>query len=142
MVNQNMEQLVNDVLEYRNNNGFNCLLISTDLIVKYNNATGKYPNDTNEIKRQSEEVILYLIDLGFKHNVDMVKVLNATTNIGKTLFFGMTLYNYEKVAVLLIDNDVRVNSIDQYFQTPSFEVSEETRKSNNFCFRLKAFNKE
>ena len=125
--NQNMDQLVNDVLKYQDD-GFNCLLISTNQIIGYKNATGKIPNDTIEIKRQSEELILYLINLEFEHGIDMDKILNATKNSGVTLFHQMTVFSYEKVALLLLDNDVRVNSINQYFQTPSLTVSDKTRK--------------
>ena len=128
--NQNMDQLVNDVLNYKNDDGFNCLMISTDLIVKYNNINGKDPDDTNEVKRQAGEVIHYLIELGLKHGVDMMNVLNATANGGETLFMIMTFHCYKKVAELLMNTGVLVNSIDQYFQIPSFRVSEENKEKS------------
>ena len=54
----------------------------------------------------------------------MEVVLNTTTNEGQTLFDRMTWFNFENLAYYLMNTDgIRVNSIDQYFQTASFQVS-------------------
>ena len=68
-----------------------------------------------------EESCLYLIDLAKKFNLDLEKILNHTTKNGQTLFHYASFYS-ERVTKRLLQEDVRVDTIDGLFQTASFIV--------------------
>ena len=71
--------------------------------------------------RETEESCLYLIQLAKKFNLDLDKILNHTTNDGTTLFFNASMFS-EEITKFLLDQNVKVNSIDHKFSTPSFRV--------------------
>ena len=118
-----MKTLMNDIFDYRSKNGLNCLIEAFHMASKYTNANKKLPDATEPMLIEIEETILYLIQLGDQHGVDMDKVLNAVTKNGKTLFHRATFYS-ERVARFLLTKNVKVNSVDQFFQTVSFRVSQ------------------
>ena len=59
----------------------------------YANTNKKYPDQTEPMFIEAEETVLYLIQLGDQHGVDMDKVLNAVTKNGTTLFYRATLFS-------------------------------------------------
>ena len=99
---KNLEQL----FAYKNDEGRNCLLEA----LWYDKSEG------------AEESVLYLIELGDQHGVDMAEVLNETDNGGGTLFYYATLRS-KQLALYLFKRGVKVNTVDKSFSTPSFRVS-------------------
>ena len=69
-----------------------------------------------------EEAILYLIEQGEKHGVEMKTIIDTRNKNGNTLFGWATKYS-ENIALALLERDVVVNTIKNDFDTPWFEVS-------------------
>ena len=80
--------------------------------------------------RDIEESVAYLIDLAKKFDLNLKKILNQTTKHGATLFFQASAFS-EKITKRLIEEKVKVNSIDLNFVTPFFRVGQKL----NFEFR-------
>ena len=99
---KNVEQL----FAYKDHKGSNCLM---EPIWSGNS-------------KSAEESLIYLIELGDQHGVDMAKVLNETDNGGGTLFYYATLRS-KQLALYLFKRGVKVNTVDKSFSTPSFRVS-------------------
>ena len=118
-----MTKLMSEVFDYRDKEGYNCFIMAFDMAARYNNTNNKYPDQTEPMLIEAEETILYLIQCGDQHGVDMDKVLNAVSKDGTTLFYRATVLS-ERVARYLLTRKVKVNSVDQLFQTVDFRVSQ------------------
>ena len=82
-------------------------------------------NQNNLIFRDSfqiEAMVEYLIQLGDQHKLNLAQILNHKAKNGTTLFYMASSYS-EKVAKILIQRNIRVNTVDQKFMTPEFKVS-------------------
>ena len=69
-----------------------------------------------------EETIMFLIEEGERHGVEMNTILNTRNQEGETLFDWATQYS-EKIALALLQRSVTVNTIRGDFATPEFKVS-------------------
>ena len=69
-----------------------------------------------------ETSVLFLVEEGEKHGVEMSTILNTRNKEGTTLFNWATIYS-EKIALALLERNVIVNTIDSNFVTPKFKVS-------------------
>ena len=58
-----------DIFGYRSDDG-NCLMVTFDLAAHYSYRNKEYP-DSNPMMIQIEEPVLYLIQLGEQHGVEM-----------------------------------------------------------------------
>ena len=87
-----------------------------------------------------EDSCFFLIQYAEFNNLDMKKILNATTRDGITLFFQASCYS-ESVAKYLLEFDVNVNSIDNFFQTQNFRVGFKLLFENN-VFSFLPYNKK
>ena len=76
----------------------------------------------NEFVKDAAESVIYLIELGDQHGVDMVKLLNKTLNNGSTLFFLATGHS-EQLALYLLKRGVKVDTLNSNFETPQFKVT-------------------
>ena len=61
------------------------------MAAKYRNTNNKYPDLTKPMLIEAEETIIYLIQLGDQHGVNIDKVLNAVSKNGKTFFYRATV---------------------------------------------------
>ena len=85
----------------------------------YENETGK--TASGRMLREIEESCLYLIDLANLHGLDLGKILNHTAKNGDTLFRRASFFS-EIITRRLLGENVRVNSITDFFSTPVFKV--------------------
>ena len=114
--------VMKNVLEYTNEDGYNCIMACFELATWYRIETDEYPEPTTGMMTEVEDSIQMLIQLGETNNVDMKRVLNQVGKNGSTLFTLASVYS-EKVASQLLDRRVNVNTVDALFQTPVFRVS-------------------
>ena len=80
------------------------------------------PDAPTGLLTEIESSIEYLIDLGDQYNLNMDEILNHKAKNGHTLFTQAAYYS-EKVAKILIQRNVKVNTVDDRFMTPIFRVS-------------------
>ena len=64
-----------------------------------------------------ESTLLFLIEQGDIHGLDMVKILNWRNKSGNTLFSRAAAYS-EKISLALLERDVFVNTVDCQFSGP------------------------
>ena len=114
------ENVTKSLLEFQNNYGFTCLTILFSGPGEYVSETEKLPPQL--MLRGIEECCEYLIDLAKFYNLDLKKILNQTTKAGLTVFHLASKLS-EKLTRRLIEENVQVNSINNYFVTPYFRVS-------------------
>ena len=81
-----------------------------------------YPDASVGLFTEIEATIEFLIQLGDQYNLNMEMILNHKANNGITLFWWAA-YHSEKVAKMLLQRNVKVNTIDQKFDIPTFRVS-------------------
>ena len=119
-------KVVNHVFEFQNEEGFKCLNIIFTMAIWYGNSNKKYPS--GPLLAEIEETCFYLIQQAKSANLDLDKILNHTTKGGDTLFSAAAMYS-EKITIQLLmetnahqENVVRVNSINDLFETPFFRV--------------------
>lgn len=117
---ENIGETMANVLEYEDDDGFNCLIHCYEMMVSYRNR-GKDPSIT-PIKTSTEETIKFLIDMGLQNDVEIKSVINHVTKNGITLFHRSTSDSKE-VASLLMSMQVKVNEINDLFQTVNFQVN-------------------
>ena len=110
--NQN-EHFFAGVLEFHDNKGFNPLICLSNMATQYTNATKKYPSSS--MVQGIEESFL-----AKSNNLDLVKILNQTTKDGETLFYKASFS--ESITWFLLRENVKVNSVNDVFQTPNFRV--------------------
>ena len=79
----------------------------------------QYPS--GPMLRDIEESVEYLIDLAKKFKLDLKKILDHTTKSGEALFGAASVYS-GKITKRLIEEKVKVNSINDMFMTPFFMV--------------------
>ena len=107
------------------------MIASFDLMGYYTyHNNDNYPDASTGLFREIEATIEYLIRLGDQYNLNMNEILNHKAKDGTTLFYQAAYYS-EKMAKILIQRNVKVNTVDEKFMTPSFQVS------NKFVFVLK-----
>ena len=121
------EKVVKSVFEYRDHFGYSWMNGLFDMARRVHTVYKKPP--TGPMLLDIEECFFYFIDLAKTHNLDMDKVLNDTTKTGSTVFRSASL-NSERISKFLLHENVKVNSIDHKFQTPSFRV-----RHDIFCRR-------
>ena len=116
---------ITKLLEFRDEFGHSCLMICVGLL---NEHGLKYPTSdlvsnpfVCQHKRNMEETILWLIELGIANGVNVAKVIDQTTTSGDGFFSQMTAIS-EKVAKFLTTMNVKANSIDSNFQTVTVNV--------------------
>ena len=95
-------------------------------MAKYKNKikTKNYPDASIGLFNEIEATIEFLIQLGDQYNLNMEEILNHKGHDGTTLFYKATFYS-EKVAKMLLQRNVKVNTVDDKFMTPIFRVSNE-----------------
>ena len=92
-------------------------------MTRYVNENNRnFPSASTGLFREIEATIEYLIRLGDQYNLNMDEILNHKTNDGHTLFWWAAYYS-EKVAKILLQRNVKVNTVDHKFMTPPFKVS-------------------
>ena len=74
------------------------------------------------MKTEIEATIKFLLEMGRDNVVDMAKLINHVTK-GGTKLFNLSSNFSEEVALLLTRMNVKVNEIDNQFQTVDFEVN-------------------
>ena len=99
------------------------MIAAFDLTATYRNRNNdNFPSASTGLFREIEATVEYLIRLGDQYNLNMDEILNHKTKDGIT-FFWQAAYYSEKLAKILIQRNVKVNTVDQKFLTPSFRVS-------------------
>ena len=112
--------VVDSVFDYEDQNGYSCMITLFEMANGYRNKNNeKYPSGT--MLRDIEESAEYLIDLAKKFDLNMNKILNHTAKNGLTVFFQASIFS-EKITKRLIEEKVKVNSVDHKFVTPFFRV--------------------
>ena len=81
-----------------------------------------YPDASTGLFSEIEATVEYLIRLGDQYNLNMDEILNHKAKNGTTLFY-MAAYYSEKLAKILIQRNVKVNTVDSRFMIPTFRVS-------------------
>ena len=87
-----------------------------------NRNNDNFPSASTGLFSEIEATVEYLIRLGDQYNLNMDKILNHKAKDGVTLF-GVATYYSEKVANILIQRNVKVNTVDDMFMIPTFRVS-------------------
>ena len=113
---------MNSIFEFTNETGTNCLIISFQSMWRCKKKTKKYPTSSTGMFSDIERTIIFLIEEGEKHGLDMNTILNTSDKHGGTLFHKATIYS-EKIALALLERNVIVNTITSDFMTPRFKVS-------------------
>ena len=116
------------IFAYQDREGYNCLVAPFDSMVRYGNRNNlnfsiEQFNQNNLIFRDSfqiEAMVEYLIQLGDQHKLNLAQILNHKTKNGTTLFYMASSYS-EKFAKILIQRNIRVNTVDQKFMTPELK---------------------
>ena len=112
--------VVQSVFDYESENGYSCMISLLAMATCYRNRNNnEFPS--GPMLRNIEESVVYLIDLAKKFELNLEKILNHTSKDGVTLFLTASMYS-EKITKRLIEEKVKVNSIDHKFLTPSFRV--------------------
>ena len=117
--NESEHAVARSVLEFQRHQDYTCLIILFSMATRYRKETRKYPTD--QMMREIEECCLYLIELGQSFDLDLENILNKTTKSGNTLFDQAAAFS-ERLAQRLLEESVKVNSIDGFFITPFFRV--------------------
>ena len=133
---QSQEFLVRSIFEFRNFEGFNCLMSIFKLATKYRSATNKYPS--GPMLLAIEKSFFFLIDLAKSNNLDLNRILNQTSKNGETIFHQASRFS-KKITKYLLEAKVRVNCIDYHFMTSSYRVRIRVYFACNF-FSSKAYN--
>ena len=120
LTNSTDEELAKETFNFRDQAGNNCLIALFSLPSQYKNKNDKIP-ENEAMMHEIEDSCRFLIQYAKLNNVDLMTILNATTEHGKTLFFKASHFS-ESIAIDLFDYGVNVNSVDYLFQTPSFRV--------------------
>ena len=120
-------------MKFKDENNNNCL-IATLKMISYcflsessalnSTFTSNSSSDEN-LFRKMEETIIFLIEDCEKHGLSTDSILNHQNEIGETLFYYASMYS-EKVSLFLLKRNVKINTVNQMFMTPSFRV--------NICF--------
>ena len=110
------------ILEFTNQNGTNCLMASFQPMWRYTKETGELPLNSPGMVSEIEETLLFLIEEGKTHGVEMSTILNMRQKNGSTLFGWATQFS-EKISLALLERNVVVNTISSDFTTPEFVVS-------------------
>ena len=117
-----MTKLVESIFDYKDNDGYNCMIVSFDMIAKYRNKTGSVPDSSMKMFNEIEWTISYLIKLAEDNELNLTNILNWVGEDGQTLFWKAA-NNSESLALELLAKNVDVKTVDDLFQTVSFEVS-------------------
>ena len=115
-----IKKLVESTLNFKNKDGYNCLIVSFSLMTSYQNETRKIPTSSMPMFDEIESTIFYLIKLADDNKLSMNKILNSVT--GQSLFWNASFF-YESLALELLTRNVDVKTVDYLFQTVSFRVS-------------------
>ena len=98
-------------------------MIAFDMMTQYKNRNNEnFPSASTGLFSEIEATIEYLIRLGDQYNLNMDEILNHKAKDGKTLFYKAAIYS-EKLAKILIQRNVKVNTVDDKFMIPIFRVS-------------------
>ena len=116
------DELIKEVLTYKNDDGWNCLIKAFEMLSYYWNKFYMQPDLSHQLMSGAEGSVQYLIRLGDKHGVEMKTVLNEMTNDGRSLFHEATWFS-EKLSTQLLQRGVKTNTVNHLFQTPEFRVS-------------------
>ena len=117
---QSERTVVESIFDYEDEQGYSSIIILFDMATWYRNQNNReYPS--GPMLRDIEESVAYLIDLAKKFDLNLKKILNHTAKDGVTLFFQASMYS-RKITKRLIEQKVKVNSIDPKFVTPFFRV--------------------
>ena len=114
------KSLVERVLKFQNDEGFNCLIGLFDMATKCRNKYREYPH--GPMLDDIETSCSYLIHLARSTELDLNKILNHTTKSGETLFLKASIFS-EEITDRLLKENVRINSINHIYLTPFFRVS-------------------
>ena len=99
------------------------MIVAFDLMSWYRlKNNGNFPNASVGLFTEIEATVEYLIQLAYRSGLIIEDVLNHKGKNGKTLFW-MAAYFSEKVAKMLLEKNVKVNTVDQKFMIPLFRVS-------------------
>ena len=98
-------------------------MATLELMVWHQIATRSYPTSSTGLFKEIETTLLFLIEQGDKHDVDMKKVLNWKNKTGETLLSKAVKYS-EKISFALFDREVVINVINCRFKTPLFKVND------------------
>ena len=112
------EKVVRSIFEFQNEEGANCF---TFLFEIANNRYLECQVPDESLTRDIEESFLFLVDLAKTFKLNLSQIINHTTKVGDTLF-SVASWNSERITQFLIDEDVKVNAINDLFETPHFEV--------------------
>ena len=117
---ETINEMMAKILEYQNDDGFNCLFACYEMLAAYENKGND--SSTTPMKMEIEATIKLLLEMGRDNGIDMARVINHVAKSGQTLLHRSARHS-EEVALLLIQMNVKVNEIDAMFQTVSFEVN-------------------
>ena len=117
-----ISELVESIFDFKNEYGYNCMIVSFNMMEWHKNETGNVPDSSLEMFNEIESTVLYFIKLAVDNNLNLDKILNWVTENGETLFFRASFYS-ESLALELLSRNVDVKTVDNLFITPLFQVS-------------------
>ena len=93
--------LKTSIFAHQDQDGYNCLIVSFDLMSHYNyRNNGNYPSTSTGLFCEIEATVEYLIQLADQYNLKTIEILNHKEKAGRTLFAAAAYFS-EKVAKLL-----------------------------------------
>ena len=99
------------------------MIAAFDLMSWYKIKTKNFPDASVGLFNEKEATIEYLIRLGDQHNLNMGEMLNHKGRNGTTLF-DQAAYFSKNLAKMLLQRNVKVNTVDHKFMIPIFRVSQ------------------
>ena len=110
-------EMMTKLFEYQNDRGYNCLIHCYTLLFEYGKDISTAP-----MRRNIEETVEFLLEMGRDNGVDMTRVINHVAKSGQTLL-KRAAWCSENVVLLLTRMKVQVNEIDMHFQGVPFAVN-------------------
>ena len=118
----NMATLTKSILQFADKERYTCLMTLFEMMLYYNNKTGKYPDSTMPMFLEIETTALHLIKMAEDNQLNMDNILNWTADNGITLFWLAACYS-ESLASELLKKNVVITTVNNSFQVPTFKVS-------------------
>ena len=119
---QSEESVAKSIFEFENHENYDCLIGLFHTATRYKNLTENYPS--GPMLSHIEESFFFLVELARANNLELDQIFNRTTKNGGTLFDKASTFS-ENITRFLLEENVKVNSIDDFFRTPYFRVRPE-----------------
>ena len=102
--------------------GVNCPRAVFEMMLAYWRTTTQLPDSSTGMFNEIESLFMYILQLVEQNNIGMDRVINSTNEAGNSLFHLATLFS-EQISLELLKRNVKVDKIDNQFNTLYFRVS-------------------